>query len=46
MDYVKSGDLGIGVLIKHHKWVEEMEIRDQISELFQWSATDVAGGIQ
>ena len=26
MDYAKSGDLGIGVVIEHHKWVEGTEI--------------------
>ena len=40
MDYAKSGDPEIGVVIKHCEWVEGMEIRywrsdigDQILEL-------------
>ena len=31
MDYAKSSDWEIGVVIKHHEWVEGMEFRDQIS---------------
>ena len=27
MDYMKSGALELGTVIKHHEWVEEMEIR-------------------
>ena len=33
MDYAKSGDLGIGVVIERHKWVEGTEIRDRISDI-------------
>ena len=27
MDYAKSGDWELGVIIEHHKWVEAMDIR-------------------
>ena len=33
MDYTKSGDWELGVVIERRKWVEGMEIRDQILEL-------------
>ena len=35
MDCVKSGDQGLGAVIKRCEWVEGMEIRDRISELGQ-----------
>ena len=35
MDYVKSGDQELGTVIKHHEWVEGMEIGYWISELGQ-----------
>ena len=33
MDYAKSGDQEIGVVIEHHKWVEGTEIRDGILDI-------------
>ena len=33
MDYVKSGDQESGMVIKHHKWVEGMEIKYQRSDI-------------
>ena len=33
MDYMKSGDQELGVVIKHHEWVEGMEIGDWISDI-------------
>ena len=33
MDYAKSGDPEIGVVIERHKWVEGTEIRYQISNI-------------
>ena len=33
MDYTKSGDPEIGVVIERRKWVEGMEIGDRISDI-------------
>ena len=33
MDYAKSGDPDIGMVIKRHEWVEGMEIRDRILDI-------------
>ena len=33
MDYAKSGDRELGVVIEHCEWVEGTEIRDRISDI-------------
>ena len=33
MNYVKSGDWELGMVIEHHKWIEGMEIEDWRLEL-------------
>ena len=35
MDYAKSGDWELGMVIEHHEWVEGTEIRDWKLELGQ-----------
>ena len=42
MDYTKSGSQELGTVIERHKWVEETEIRNLISEL-GWDLTPGAG---